>query len=61
MSARMTGLGFVRLPAQLRRGREETVNVRREPARQWLIAFDDLEQRLLLAEEVLLRARDDSH
>ena len=57
--ARVSGFGFVRLPAELRRGREQAVHVRREPARQRVVAFDDLEQRLLLAEEVLLGAGDD--
>jgi len=53
-------LGFVRLPPELRRGREQTVHVGRQPARQGVVAFDDLEQRLLLAEEVLLGPGDDS-
>ena len=48
-----------RLPPFLRGGREQPVLVGREPARQRRLALDDLEHRLLLAEQVLVGAGDD--
>ena len=50
------GVGF---PSQLGSGGEQAVLVGREPARQRRLALDDLEHRLLLAEQVLVGAGDD--
>jgi hypothetical protein len=47
------------LPAELRGRREQPVQVRRKPTRQRLVALDHLEHRLLLAEQVLVRAGHD--
>ena len=53
-------LAGVRLPPELRRRREETVQVGREPSRERVVALDHLEHRLLLAEQVLLGPGDDA-
>ena len=42
------------LPAELGSGGEQAVEIRRQPPRERFVAFDHLEQRLLLPEEVLL-------
>ena len=45
-------------PAHLRARGEQPVHVGREQAGQGVLALDDLQQRLLLAEEVLLGSRN---
>ena len=50
---------FTCLPAELRTGGEETVQVGRQPPGQRFVALDHLEHRLLLAEEILVRAGHD--
>ena len=49
---------LVGLPAELRGGGEEAVQVRGQPSGQRIVALDDLEHRLLLTEEVLVGSRD---
>ena len=49
------------LPAARGRGGEQAVLPRRQEAGQGVAALDDLQERLLLAEEVVVRALDDGH
>jgi hypothetical protein len=58
VGAEVALLGVVGLPAQLGDRSEEAVQVRRQPAGEGVVALDDLEQRLLLAEQVLLGPGD---
>jgi hypothetical protein len=50
----------VRRPAHLRAGRKEAVHVGRVAARQRVLALDDLEERLLLAEQVGVGPEDEA-
>jgi hypothetical protein len=61
VAGRRAGLVVVGLPAELGGRREQAVQVWREPTRQRLVALDHLEHRLLLAEQVLVRAGHDGH
>ncbi len=51
-------VGVAHVPADLREG-EQSVEIWRQQAWERLVALDHLEQRLLLAEQILLRTGDD--